>query len=139
MVYMIQMKKITHLAIQVQVSIGRLIIRHPVQLSDGHSYEKREIKRWLKRSTKSPLTGLPLASIQMTDNVTLRSIIQDDMQNMRRLNSALGSVSRPLRHELSGKATDVYIQSARIVFYLPNYSHWVSLFGPAGSLARVTR
>ena len=37
--------------------ISRLIMRRPVQLSDGHSYEKKEIKRWLKRSNKSPFTG----------------------------------------------------------------------------------
>jgi len=66
--------------------ISRLIMRRPVQLSDGHSYEKKEIKKWLKRSNKSPCTGDTLENTTMTDNFTLRSIIQDDMQKKRRLN-----------------------------------------------------
>ena len=68
-------------------------MRRPVQLSDGHSSEKREIKRWLKRSNKSPFTGDVLENTQMTDNFTLRSIIQDDMQKKRRLNSSLATSS----------------------------------------------
>ena len=71
--------------------ISRLIMRHPVQLSDGHSYEKKEIKRWLKRSNKSPFTGDTLENTHMTENYTLRSIIQDDMQKKRRLNSTSSS------------------------------------------------
>ena len=66
--------------------ISRLIMRRPVQLSDGHSYEKKEIEKWLKRSNKSPCTGDTLENTTMTDNFTLRSIIQDDMQKKRRLN-----------------------------------------------------
>ena len=73
--------------------ISRLIMRRPVQLSDGHSYEKKEIKKWLKRSNKSPCTGDILENTTMTDNFTLRSIIQDDMQKKRRLNSSLATSS----------------------------------------------
>ena len=73
--------------------ISRLIMRRPVQLSDGHSYEKKEIKKWLKRSNKSPCTGDTLENTNMTDNFTLRSIIQDDMQKKRRLNSSLATSS----------------------------------------------
>ena len=50
--------------------ISRLIMRRPVQLSDGHSYEKKEIKKWLKRSDKSPCTGDTLENTTMTDNFT---------------------------------------------------------------------
>ena len=76
--------------------ISRLIMRRPVQLSDGHSYEKKEIRKWLKRSNKSPCTGDTLENTNMTDYFTLRSIIQDDMQKKRRLDSSLSTSSSSL-------------------------------------------
>ena len=42
--------------------IGRLIMRDPVELSDGHSYEKRKIKQWLKQQQQQQQQHIPSGS-----------------------------------------------------------------------------
>ena len=53
------------------------IMKDPVVLSDGHTYERSAIEKWIKilgRRT-SPMTGLPLPHIDLTPNFTLKSMI----------------------------------------------------------------
>ena len=54
------------------------VMRDPVVLSDGHTYERTAIETWLKKlgRTTSPMTGAPLESTALTPNFTLRSMIK---------------------------------------------------------------
>jgi serine/threonine protein kinase len=58
------------------------VMKDPVMLIDGHSYERKAIVDWLKRSNRSPLTNeeLPMMSKDatmplMVDNYALKSAI----------------------------------------------------------------
>lgn len=42
--------------------INHAQIIDPVIRSDGHTYERSAIKKWLKNSNNSPVTNLPLPS-----------------------------------------------------------------------------
>lgn len=47
----------------------------PVITSDGHSYDRQSIAQWLRRSNKSPKTGLTLNSLNLLNNIALKNII----------------------------------------------------------------
>lgn len=47
----------------------------PVSTADGHTYERREIFRWLCNNPTSPLTGAPLPSRALTPAIALRQLI----------------------------------------------------------------
>jgi hypothetical protein len=49
----------------------------PVSARDGFTYERKAIEKWLKKSQKSPKTGVEMESKQMLPNHTLKSIIMD--------------------------------------------------------------
>jgi ABC-type multidrug transport system fused ATPase/permease subunit len=57
--------------------ITREVMINPVVAADGNSYEKSAIEDWFGRSGKSPLTGLLLASRNLTPNFTLRKLISE--------------------------------------------------------------
>ena len=48
----------------------------PVITSDGHTYERYAIERWLSTNDTSPLTGARLISKNMVPNIALRKMIQ---------------------------------------------------------------
>lgn len=43
---------------------------------DGYTYERRAIERWLCSNRTSPLTGLPLKSLRLTPNRSLKAAIE---------------------------------------------------------------
>ena len=45
-------------------------------MSDGHSYERADIEAWLRRSTTSPLSGLPLDNSALIPNRALKQAIE---------------------------------------------------------------
>ena len=47
----------------------------PVTTSDGHTYERREIFRWLCLNATSPLTGAVLPNKTLTPAIALRKMI----------------------------------------------------------------
>ena len=49
----------------------------PVLLSDGFSYERVAIERWLLHKNTSPCTGGTLRSTLLVPNHTLRSMIRE--------------------------------------------------------------
>ena len=49
----------------------------PVVSSDGHTYERSEIEKWLKKNETSPLTNLKLENKKLIPNLTLKLLIQD--------------------------------------------------------------
>ena len=53
-------------------------MKDPVVLSDGHTYERKAIEKWIKLGkTTSPMTGVPLQNMSLTPNFTLRSMLQN--------------------------------------------------------------
>ena len=52
------------------------LMREPVMLADGHSYERAAIETWLARSNVSPITNLPLQHTMYTSNHALRAAIE---------------------------------------------------------------
>lgn len=57
--------------------ISRAIMEDPVQCSDGHTYERKNIEEWLYRNSTSPMTGLKLESRALYSNFTLRNLIHE--------------------------------------------------------------
>jgi hypothetical protein len=55
------------------------LMREPTVASDGHTYEKSAIEKWLRTSNKSPRTGEPLENTLVT-NLNLKKLIQDIVQ-----------------------------------------------------------
>ena len=49
----------------------------PVVATDGHTYERSAIARWLKTSDKSPMTGSVLFYKELVPNYGLLSNVQD--------------------------------------------------------------
>jgi ankyrin repeat protein len=56
--------------------ITQEIMSDPVIASDGHSYEREEITRWIALNSTSPVTREPLEN-SLTPNLALRSLISD--------------------------------------------------------------
>lgn len=50
-------------------------MREPVVASDGVTYEKSDIMRWLAAKDTSPSTGMPLAHKHLTPNLALKEMI----------------------------------------------------------------
>ena len=57
--------------------ITRAVMHSPVVTSDGHTYEREAIKRWLAQSTTSPCTGLVLRSNRLVPNFALKGAIDN--------------------------------------------------------------
>ncbi|GMH90904.1 hypothetical protein TL16_g11903 [Triparma laevis f. inornata] len=57
--------------------ITRLLITDPVIASDGHTYDRTAIERWLKTHSNSPKTGETLKTKDLTPNITLKRLLQD--------------------------------------------------------------
>lgn len=53
------------------------IMREPVMMVDGYSYEKRAIQHWLTQSNRSPMTNLPLHDTRLIPNLKLLEIINE--------------------------------------------------------------
>jgi len=52
------------------------LMREPVVASDGHTYEKSAIEKWLKTNNISPRSGEPIESLTLS-NINLKKLIQD--------------------------------------------------------------
>ena len=63
--------------------ISQEIMTDPVICSDGTTYQREHIQRWLSDHNTSPLTGLPLDSLQLTPNLILRTIISDEFPSLQ--------------------------------------------------------
>ena len=95
--------------------ISHEVMRDPVTLSDGHSYERRSIERWLEKKTTSPLTG-----------ATLRC-------------AAAGRLARPARRTRTQFARIVLIRCAAPsdVTVVPNHALRNSVSGAAPLMTRL--
>ena len=57
--------------------ITQELMNDPVFASDGHTYERCAIARWLTNKTTSPKTGEELESKQLIPNHMCRSLVRD--------------------------------------------------------------
>lgn len=53
------------------------VMDDPVVAADGYTYERLAIEEWVKRSSTSPLTNMPLPHGQLVTNLVLRSAIRE--------------------------------------------------------------
>lgn len=54
------------------------VMRDPVTLEDGHSYDKASIQEWFRRGNHtSPITNLTVNCTTMIPNVTLKKAIEE--------------------------------------------------------------
>lgn len=80
--------------------ITQEIMQNPVTTVDGHSYEKEQIRGWFQRGMQtSPLTNLPLASLQLVENMALKQAI-DEYIGFRPELARRESLRRELQHNL---------------------------------------
>jgi hypothetical protein len=64
--------------------ITQELMRDPVTLADGHTYDRTAIEKWLRRYKTSPKTGLPLDDHSIViPNHLIRSMIDDWKQKKR--------------------------------------------------------
>jgi hypothetical protein len=59
------------------------IMKDPVILLDGHTYERAAIVDWLKRKNRSPLTNEELSGDTMIDNYALKAAIETFQASFR--------------------------------------------------------
>lgn len=57
--------------------ISQQCMHDPVVLSDGHTYERQHIERWLAANNTSPVTRRELSKVDMYPNHALRNAIQE--------------------------------------------------------------
>ena len=57
--------------------ISMELMRDPVMAMDGHTYERRNIERWLADHQTSPKTNEPLPSLTLVPNHAVKSMVQD--------------------------------------------------------------
>lgn len=53
------------------------LLKDPVVATDGHTYERAAIERWLTDHQTSPLTNAPLVSKHLVPNLRLRAIAEE--------------------------------------------------------------
>lgn len=58
------------------------LMREPVVASDGHTYEKAAIEKWLKSNHISPRSGEAMDSLTIP-NINLKKLIQDIINEVR--------------------------------------------------------
>jgi len=59
------------------------LMRIPVTLSDGHTYEKKAIKKWLQKHDSSPLTGLLLPNKKFVPDLVLKKKIESFVSSVQ--------------------------------------------------------
>lgn len=83
--------------------ISKMLMIDPVSVQDGHSYERDEITKWFSKNNTSPMTNLVLDNKILTDNLTLKSAINEFKQKFRK--KVLNMIKLTSDHE----SKDVYL------------------------------
>tara|TARA_Y200000002_G_scaffold363407_1_gene351426 strand:- start:39 stop:1355 length:1317 start_codon:yes stop_codon:yes gene_type:complete len=60
--------------------ISKDVMIEPVMMSDGHTYDKENIEKWLQKNNKSPLTN-EILKPDITINYNLKKLIEDHKEN----------------------------------------------------------
>ena len=61
----------------------REIMLNPVVAADGHTYERAQIEMWLTNHTTSPMTGADLGDTTLRENIIVRGMVQDFLDECR--------------------------------------------------------
>jgi hypothetical protein len=64
--------------------ITREVMKDPVVASDGYTYERKGISKWLEHKVSSPLTNLDLKSRILYENKVLRTLIRESSSDAAR-------------------------------------------------------
>ena len=56
-------------------------MKDPVICSDGHTYERSAIEKWLSTENHSPMTRQIITNKSLIPNIALRNIIQEYEKN----------------------------------------------------------
>jgi len=85
------------------------VMEDPVICADGHTYEKKAIKKWLREKKRSPKTNAELKSKKLFPNHGLKSLIQDWKQRKNNVRKS---------HALGSKTIGFRIADAEVVTHL---------------------
>lgn len=55
-------------------------LRDPVTAADGHTYERAAISSWLEKSSRSPITNLPLAHLNLETNYLILRLLEKSLK-----------------------------------------------------------
>ena len=83
--YKEKINKITNLIEQGKIKIpenflcpiSKSIFYNPVLLSDGYTYEKEYILKWIQNNNKSPMTNRELVNKDISPNILVRSMVRE--------------------------------------------------------------
>mmetsp|Transcript_8719 Transcript_8719/g.32165 ORF Transcript_8719/g.32165 Transcript_8719/m.32165 type:complete len:280 (-) Transcript_8719:462-1301(-) len=70
--------------------ISRDLFHDPVIAADGHTYERREIRRWMQERNSSPLTNSPLESPNLVKDEEKRKRIVEALEQIRGSDESFG-------------------------------------------------
>merc|ERR1719456_1775447 len=77
--------------------ISHQVMHDPVVVSDGHTYERRHIERWLQEHTTSPVSNEPLPENIVFSNHALRNAISEYFDNV------FSAYRRAIRNSIQGQ------------------------------------
>jgi hypothetical protein len=80
--------------------ITQEIMKDPVQCSDGQTYERDAIVRWLNQKQTSPLTNLPMGIHDLKVNAAIKYLV--DQYHAGNLSALSGQMSQPIQNNNSG-------------------------------------
>lgn len=107
------------------------VMKDPVVASDGHSYERIAINRFLKTKSQpiSPMTWAPLNTRSLISNQALKSMIQEWKPGVQRGPSALVNRSA---EEISGRIREEFKKNAALLNAAQG-QHIVAFLGNTGA------
>jgi len=106
-------------------SIGFHLMIDPVTIASGHTYERSQIERWLRKKSVCPITGAALAHMEVTPNLILAREIKEwklahKKVSLEPTNNAQASQSgqrklrkRSIDHTASNDAGSSFVSKAR--------------------------
>lgn len=80
--------------------ITQEIMKDPVQGSDGQTYDRDAIVRWLNQKQTSPLTNLPMGIHDLKVNAAIKYLV--DQYHAGNLSALSGQISQPIQNNNSG-------------------------------------
>lgn len=80
--------------------ITQEIMKDPVQGSDGQTYDRHAIVRWLNQKQTSPLTNLPMGIHDLKVNAAIKYLV--DQYHNGNLSALSGQMTHPIQNNYSG-------------------------------------
>jgi hypothetical protein len=78
-------------------AITSQVMKDPVSLEDGHSYERGPIEEWLKDHNTSPKTNKELTSKELKPNYSLRQAIEEYQKRQAELRQKLNEAKQTVQ------------------------------------------